>query len=149
MTKKPTKTKTKTPASKITRAIVLFGLDENGKPRAARFIDDNENLIARLAQALGLRMGIATGSKHTDNRVVIELHPGTVEDFDTLRVVALGVGGKVGQGFRRLVGGDRRAIFDNIAVHCRNCNMHFTPISVIHNVGCYSSGRLTWTASFG
>ena len=66
MTKKPTKAKTKTPASKITRSIVLFGLDENGKPRAARFVDDNENLLARLAQALGLRMGIATGSKHAD-----------------------------------------------------------------------------------
>ena len=67
MSKKPTKAKAKTPTSKITRTIVLFGLDENGKPRAARFLDDNEDLIARLAQALGRRMGIATGSKHADS----------------------------------------------------------------------------------
>ena len=82
MSKKPTKAKTKTPASKITRTIVLFGLDENGKPRAARFIDDNESLISRLAQALGLRMGIATGSKHAD----------TLDEIPVGRVYATGKG---------------------------------------------------------
>ena len=82
MTKKPTKAKTKTPASKITRSIVLFGLDENGKPRAARFIEDNEPLVARLAQALGLRMGIATGSKHAD----------TLDEIPVGRVYATGKG---------------------------------------------------------
>ncbi len=82
MTKKPTKAKTKTPTSKITRTIVLFGLDENGKPRAARFVDDNETLIARLAQALGLRMGITTGSKHAD----------TLDEIPVGRVYATGKG---------------------------------------------------------
>jgi hypothetical protein len=80
MSKKPTKTKTKT-ASKITRAIVLFGLDENGKPRAARFIGENESLIARLAQALGLRIGI-TGTKYAD----------TVDKIPVGRVYATGKG---------------------------------------------------------
>jgi hypothetical protein len=82
MSKKPTKAKTKTLASRITRAIVLFGLDENGKPRAARFMDDKEDLIARLAQALGLRMGIATGSKHAD----------TLDELPVGRVYATGKG---------------------------------------------------------
>ena len=102
MTKKPTKTKTKTPASKITRVIVLFGLDENGKPRAARFIDDNEGLVARLAQVLGLRMGIATGSKHAD----------TVDQIPVGRVYATGKGSvpNIGQALydklNALVGGE-------------------------------------------
>ena len=82
MTKKPTKAKTKSSASKNTKSIVLFGVDENGKPRAARFIDDNESLIARLAQALGLRMGIATGSKHAD----------TLDEIPVGRVYATGKG---------------------------------------------------------
>lgn len=82
MTKKSAKAKPKSPTAKITRTIVLFGLDENGKPRAARFIDDNENLIARLAQALGLRMGIATGSKHAD----------TLDEIPVGRVYATGKG---------------------------------------------------------
>ena len=82
MSKKPSKAKTKIPVSKNTRSIVLFGLDENGKPRAARFIDDNENLLARLAQALGLRMGIATGSKHVD----------TLDEIPVGRVYATGKG---------------------------------------------------------
>ena len=82
MTKKQTKAKPKTSAIKITKSIVLFGVDENGKPRAARFIDDNESLIARLAQALGLRMGIATGSKHAD----------TLDEIPVGRVYATGRG---------------------------------------------------------
>jgi hypothetical protein len=82
MTKKPTKAKTKPAATKTTRVIVLFGLDENGKPRAARFIEDDESLIARLAQALGLRMGIATGTKHAD----------TLDEVPVGRVYATGKG---------------------------------------------------------
>ncbi len=82
MTKKQSKAKPKTSATKTTKSIVLFGLDENGKPRAARFIDDNENLLARLAQALGLRMGIATGSKHAD----------TLDEIPVGRVYATGKG---------------------------------------------------------
>lgn len=106
MTKKSTKAKTKTPASKFTRAVVLFGMDENGKPRAARFIDDNETLIARLAQALGLRMGIATGPKHAD----------TLDEIPVGRVYASGKGSvpNISQDLydklNALVGGDPGAI---------------------------------------
>ena len=84
MTKKTkaSKPKTKSPATKITRSIVLFGLDADGKPRAARFIEDNESLVSRLAQALGLRMGIATGSKHAD----------TLDEIPVGRVYATGKG---------------------------------------------------------
>jgi hypothetical protein len=44
--------------------IVLFGLSEEGKPRAARFPDDDPALLSRAAIALGLRLGIATKPKH-------------------------------------------------------------------------------------
>jgi hypothetical protein len=108
MSKKPTKVKTKAPAkpnpqaSTISRAIVLFGLDEHGKPRAARFIDDNEHLVGRLAQALGLRMGIATGSKHAD----------TLDEIPVGRVYATGKGSvptvsqELYDSLNALVGGD-------------------------------------------
>ena len=49
---------------KFSRALVIFGLDEHGKPRGARFVDDNEHLVAKAAQALGLRIGIATKAHH-------------------------------------------------------------------------------------
>jgi hypothetical protein len=66
MTKKTSKTKAKSGNTKITKAIVLFGLDEDGQPRAARFMETDEELVARAAQALGLRLGIATNAKHFD-----------------------------------------------------------------------------------
>jgi hypothetical protein len=98
---KSAKPKTKPSGSKITRTIVLFGLDD-GKPRAARFLDDNENLLARLAQALGLRMGIATGSKYDD----------TLDEIPLGRVYATGKGSvpNIGQDLydklNALVGGE-------------------------------------------
>ena len=112
MTKKPTKSKIKTPAKtkapspKITSSIVLFGLDAEGKPRAARFIEDDESLVARLAQALGLRMGIATGTKHAD----------TLDEIPVGRVYATGKGSvpNVSQDLygklNALVGGDPGSI---------------------------------------
>jgi hypothetical protein len=48
----------------FSRALVIFGLDEHGKPRAARFVDDSEDLVAKAARALGLRIGIATKGQH-------------------------------------------------------------------------------------
>lgn len=76
MTKKAPKTKTKTRPSNPTRAIVLFGLDEDGKPHAARFVDEDEELISRAAQALGLRLGIATKAKELE--VVKDLPVGRI-----------------------------------------------------------------------
>ena len=64
MSKKQQTSKPKTERPKYSRALVVFGLDEQGKPRAARFIDDKEHLVAKLAQILGLRIGIATKPKH-------------------------------------------------------------------------------------
>ena len=62
MTKK-TKLKPSKELTKPKKAIVLFGVDEAGKPRAARFIDDDEALVAKAAQLMGLRLGIATQVK--------------------------------------------------------------------------------------
>jgi hypothetical protein len=64
MSKKPIKPKAPKSAPKLSRVIVLFGLDEEGKPRAARFPDDDPALISKAAQALGLRVGIATKGPH-------------------------------------------------------------------------------------
>ncbi len=64
MSKKPTKPKAPKTAAKLSRIIVLFGLDEEGKPRVARFPDDDPALISKAAQALGLRVGIATKGPH-------------------------------------------------------------------------------------
>ncbi len=64
MSKKQETTQIKSDKPKFSRALVIFGLDEHGRPRAARFVDDNEHLVAKAAQALGLRIGIATKPKH-------------------------------------------------------------------------------------
>ena len=64
MSKKPIKPKAPKTAPKLSKVIVLFGLDEEGKPRAARFPDDDPALIAKAALALGLRVGIATEPHH-------------------------------------------------------------------------------------
>jgi hypothetical protein len=45
---------------------VVFGLDADEKPRAARFINPNEKLVAKLAQSLGLRVGITTTTAHVN-----------------------------------------------------------------------------------
>ena len=64
MSKKPIKPKVARTTAKLSRVIVLFGLDAEGKPRAARFPDDDPALISKAAQALGLRVGIATKGPH-------------------------------------------------------------------------------------
>jgi hypothetical protein len=76
MTKKQTKAKSKAAKSTITRALVLFGVGEDGTPRAARFVDENQDLIERAAQAMGLRLGVATEAKHF--KVVSELPVGRI-----------------------------------------------------------------------
>ena len=66
MSKKPAKAKTPTStAPKVsTTKIVLFGLDEQERPRGAWFTDQDEALLVRMAKGLGLRMGVATAPRH-------------------------------------------------------------------------------------
>lgn len=45
--------------------IVLFGIDEGGRPHAAKFENEDQQILARLAQARGLRSAVAQGSKHS------------------------------------------------------------------------------------
>jgi hypothetical protein len=105
MSKKPVKRNTRTATAKAMNCIVLFGLGEEGKPRAARFENEDEQVLNRLAQARGLRMGVAQGLKHADlvkklpvGRVFatgsssVPLVPSNV--YETLNTV---VGGEPGQ----------------------------------------------------
>src|SRR3954447_10168787 len=66
MSKNRVKKTARNSAVKATNCIVLFGVDEEGKPRAARFENDEEQVLTRLAHARGLRMGIAHGTKHAE-----------------------------------------------------------------------------------
>lgn len=61
MSKKPVKPKAKQPASK---AIIMFGLDKERKPHAARFAGENEALLAKAAGAMGMRLAVPTSKKH-------------------------------------------------------------------------------------
>lgn len=64
MSKKPVGTPSaRAAASKPTTTYVLFGLDESEQPRGACFTGVDEALLTRLAQALGLRIGIVHGSR--------------------------------------------------------------------------------------
>jgi hypothetical protein len=58
------KTKPQATKARSAKVIVLFGLDENGKCRAAKFPSDDEAAVNKLALARGLRVGLANGSKH-------------------------------------------------------------------------------------
>ena len=64
MSKKPPKSKTPKPPAKTRNTIVLFGLDEDSKPRAARFAEENDALLAKAAAAMGLRLAIPETSQH-------------------------------------------------------------------------------------
>jgi hypothetical protein len=46
----------KSGASEATKAHVAFGLDEHGKPRAARFVGASPALLAKAAQAMQLQL---------------------------------------------------------------------------------------------
>jgi hypothetical protein len=61
MTKKPVKTKAKPPAAKT---IIMFGLDKDRKPHAARFNGENEALLAKAAAAMGMRLAVPITKKH-------------------------------------------------------------------------------------
>ena len=65
MSKKPAKPKPpKKPAAKGHTTVVLYGLDEDSKPRAARFIDENEAILTKAAAAMGMRLAIPETPQH-------------------------------------------------------------------------------------
>ena len=62
MSKKPTtKPVTKKPA---TKTVIMFGLDKDRKPHAARFTGENEALLAKAAGAMGMRLALPVTKKH-------------------------------------------------------------------------------------
>ncbi|MBX9775845.1 MAG: hypothetical protein K2Y71_15815 [Xanthobacteraceae bacterium] len=54
--KGPASAKPKSTAKTSPKTVVLFGADEFGKPRAARFVDADQALLAKAAEALHLRL---------------------------------------------------------------------------------------------
>ncbi|WP_354101125.1 hypothetical protein [Bradyrhizobium sp. RT5a] len=71
MSKKPTKSATRKPATSKTprpqtRTVVMFGLDKDGKPHAARFTGENDALLAKAAAAMGMRLAVPATKKHLD-----------------------------------------------------------------------------------
>ena len=54
--KGPVPAKSKPTAKAQAKTVVLFGADEFGKPRAARFVDAELSLLAKAAEALHLRL---------------------------------------------------------------------------------------------
>ena len=63
MSKKPTKAKSRRPALKT---AIMFGLDKDNKPHAARFTGENEALLARAAGVMGLRIAVPATQKHLE-----------------------------------------------------------------------------------
>src|SRR4051812_32669758 len=65
MTKTTSKLSTPKVTQRHSQIAVVFGLGEDG-PRAARFPDGDQRLIAKIAIELGLRQAIATKPSHFD-----------------------------------------------------------------------------------
>lgn len=61
MSKKPIKQKPRTPASKT---VIMFGIDKDRKPHAARFTGENEALLAKAAGVMGMRLAVPVTKKH-------------------------------------------------------------------------------------
>jgi hypothetical protein len=56
--KKPVKSKAPRATPKSNKpTTILFGLDEDERPRGAQFVGEDEFLLTRMAKVLGLRMG--------------------------------------------------------------------------------------------
>lgn len=64
MSKKSKKPPAHKPAAKAGKVIVMFGLDDDRKPRAAKFVNENESLLAKAAIGLGLRLGVPATRQH-------------------------------------------------------------------------------------
>lgn len=63
---KPSPQRTAKSLPQSSKTFVLFGLDEEDKPRAAKFAGANEQVITKLAQTLGLRVGVVKGKEHAE-----------------------------------------------------------------------------------
>ena len=61
MAKKAVKPKAKQPAPKT---LIMFGLDKDRKPHAARFSGENEALLAKAAGSMGMRLAVPSTKKH-------------------------------------------------------------------------------------
>lgn len=61
MSKKPTKPAPKKPAAKT---VIMFGLDKDRKPHAARFAGENEALLAKAAGVMGMCLAVPATKKH-------------------------------------------------------------------------------------
>lgn len=69
MSKKPTKSRASRPATSKTprpasRTVIMFGLDKERKPHAARFTGENDALLAKAAVAMGMRLAVPVTKKH-------------------------------------------------------------------------------------
>ena len=77
MSKKPTKSTTKTKVQKpATRTVIMFGLDKERKPHAARFTGENDALLAKAAAAMGMRLAVPVSKKHFE--IVSKLPDGKI-----------------------------------------------------------------------
>ena len=63
MSRKPTKATPRKPALKT---AIMYGLDKDNKPHAARFTGENEALLAKAAAVMGLRLAVPVTKKHME-----------------------------------------------------------------------------------
>jgi hypothetical protein len=61
MAKKAARPRAKQPTSKT---HIMFGLDKDRKPHAARFTGENEALLAKAAGSMGMRVAVPSTKKH-------------------------------------------------------------------------------------
>src|SRR4051812_37534412 len=78
MSKKPTKSTTRKPTSKT---VIMFGLDKDRKPHAARFTGENEALLAKAAGTMGMRLAVPATKKHFE--IVTKLPVGKIHATGT------------------------------------------------------------------
>ena len=74
MSKKPAKAKPKKP--RAAKTVIVLGLDKDKKPHAARFLGENDALLARAAACLGFRLAVPSTRKHFE--IVGKLPPGRI-----------------------------------------------------------------------
>ncbi|MBR0842911.1 hypothetical protein JQ607_22140 [Bradyrhizobium liaoningense] len=105
MSKKPTKSSTKPKVQRpAARTVIMFGLDKERKPHAARFTGENDALLAKAAAAMGMRLAVPVSKKHfefVNTLPVGKLHAtgnGLVPNIDQKLYdqINLLVGGEVG-----------------------------------------------------
>lgn len=106
MSKKPAKPKPYERIKKTTSLTVLFGLDEKEQPRGARFSEKDEGLLSRMANGLGLRIGIARAAHQL--AIASQLPRGDVHATGTKAVPNIPL--EIYEKLNALVGGDTGAI---------------------------------------